>query len=107
MRWRGKGMSILKSLLCIGAVLCATDVIAQNTFPSTGNVGIGTTNPGATLEVNGNARIDGPLTIQNSGTTQQFVVSTSASSVAQTWWTNGSYGYGSGIGTNNAYTLWG
>lgn len=31
---------------------------AQNTFPATGNVGVGTTSPNASLEVNGSTQID-------------------------------------------------
>lgn len=38
---------------------------AQNTFPGSGNVGIGTATPGELLEVNGNAKIDGYLVKKN------------------------------------------
>lgn len=37
----------------------------QNTFPSSGNVGIGTTTPVAALEVNGEAHLDGNLSVGN------------------------------------------
>jgi hypothetical protein len=39
----------------------------QMAITSSGNVGIGTTSPGATLEVNGNARVDGSLQLGSSG----------------------------------------
>jgi hypothetical protein len=35
-------MSILKLLLSLGAVLNIANAVAQNTFPSSGNVGMGT-----------------------------------------------------------------
>jgi hypothetical protein len=40
--------------------------------PSGGNIGIGTTNPGAKLEVNGNALIRGPLLIDTGATNGNF-----------------------------------
>lgn len=39
------------SLICLGAALMGTAAHAQNTFPSSGNVGIGTTTPKAELDV--------------------------------------------------------
>jgi hypothetical protein len=46
--------SILFFTLCVPVM-----VFAQNTFPATGNVGIGTTTPQEKLDVNGNIRING------------------------------------------------
>jgi hypothetical protein len=37
----------------------------QNTFPNSGNVGIGTTTPATALEVNGETRLDGNLSVGN------------------------------------------
>lgn len=43
--------------ICVGVLLCRGKLIAQatNTFPTSGNVGIGTTSPGTTLQVNGSS----------------------------------------------------
>lgn len=47
--------------------LMTVNTYAQtNTFPSSGNVGIGTTNPSQSLEVNGNSAIDGQYIYLNS-----------------------------------------
>jgi hypothetical protein len=57
--YKSNKFSVLTSLLfTIGAA-------AQNTFPATGNVGIGTTNPQGTLDVNGTFRTAGSSTIGN------------------------------------------
>jgi len=39
-----------------------------NTFPSSGNVGIGTTSPGYPLDVNGTGHVNGTLTLSSTGT---------------------------------------
>ena len=53
-----------------GLMLIAINAKAQNTFPATGKVGIGTTNPLAPLEVVGTALVIGPAEIgeQTNGT---------------------------------------
>src|SRR5690606_6892403 len=40
----------------------------QNTIPSNGNVGLGTTNPNAKLDVNGRVKIDSTLVVKDSVT---------------------------------------
>lgn len=45
-----------KAWIALVAVLLSVNARAQNTFPSTGNVGIGTTSPGYTLDVSGTIR---------------------------------------------------
>jgi len=49
---------------------------AQNLFPSGGNVGIGTTNPGAPLDVRGSVRVAGDLLIGDSGLSTRAIVAT-------------------------------
>ncbi|WP_213807905.1 hypothetical protein [Granulicella sp. dw_53] len=50
-------------------ILLQNNRVTAMTVASGGNVGIGTTNPGALLEVNGNTKLDGPVTYPD-GTTQ-------------------------------------
>ncbi len=45
-------------LICL---CCYTQLLAQNTFPSTGDVGIGTTTPGAALQIIKNSSYSSPL----------------------------------------------
>jgi len=63
----------MKRLLLVAFATLSLNAIAQtNTFPTSGNVGIGTTNPQTSLDVNGNIRasysgadIGGSITIAN------------------------------------------
>lgn len=63
----------MKRLLLVAFTTLSLNAIAQtNTFPTSGNVGIGTTNPQTSLDVNGNIRasysgtdIGGSITIAN------------------------------------------
>src|SRR5690606_35504828 len=43
----------------------------QNTIPSNGNVGLGTTNPNAKLDVNGRVKIDSTLVVKDSVTIEK------------------------------------
>ncbi|QEC79314.1 hypothetical protein [Mucilaginibacter ginsenosidivorax] len=47
------------SLLVLAALFSAFSCYAQNTFPATGNVGIGTTSPASALDVNGAISLKG------------------------------------------------
>src|SRR6202008_2850743 len=50
----------MKILIYIGLLIFVSDSLsAQNTFPSSGNVGIGTTRPASLLDVNGNISTSG------------------------------------------------
>ena len=55
-------MNTQKLLLLVFAVIIRVTVEAQNTFPASGSVGIGTTSPAARLHISG-----GDLLLQNSG----------------------------------------
>jgi len=56
----------MKKLLHILTILAVTNSFAQNTFPTTGMVGIQNTSPDKALVVSGSARIDSSLTVQDS-----------------------------------------
>lgn len=43
--------------ICVGVLLCAKLIAQTNTFPPSGNVGIGTTSPQFALDVSGQARL--------------------------------------------------
>lgn len=51
-------VSILTPLIMIGSSLFFTSIQAQNTLPTTGNVGIGTTTPETNLDVKGCSKLD-------------------------------------------------
>lgn len=59
-----KGKSNIKRMIIAAtAVFSSTLIHAQNTFPSSGNVGIGTTSPVTELDIVGNLKISGSLGI--------------------------------------------
>lgn len=55
-----------KTLICLFVAVSSLSVAQDNTLPNTGNVGIGTLNPTARLDVNGNMKIDSCLHIKDS-----------------------------------------
>lgn len=53
-------------IIVIFAHLSNNSFSQSNSLPTTGNVGIGTTNPCMKLQVNGSARIDSTLMVRDS-----------------------------------------
>lgn len=64
-----KKLNLTLSLLLIGAVNFT--FAQQNSIPTNGNVGIGTTNPNAKLDVNGRVKIDSTLVVKDSVTIEK------------------------------------
>src|SRR5690606_25085486 len=56
------------NLLIFLMMFCSAYSLAQNTLPTSGNVGIGTTNPTTELEVIGNTNLSGTVTIDSAVT---------------------------------------
>ena len=56
------------NLLIFLMIFCLAYSFAQNTLPTSGNVGIGTTNPTTELEVIGNTNLSGTVTIDSAVT---------------------------------------
>lgn len=80
---------------------------AQNTFPASGNVGIGTISPNSLLHVNGNVRLEGDLSLQKSLDNADRIIN--AYTDYHTFFINGNNGTSSGpsiemYGRNNAIT---
>lgn len=72
-------MKLLSSFLFL-LFFCGSAVFAQtNTFPTSGNVGIGTTSPANTLHVNGTARIQGTLSF--SQPVSDFLIGSTAGTI--------------------------
>jgi hypothetical protein len=65
MRYLGRQAFLSMAILGVLPFLISNRAMAQNTFPTTGNVGIGTTTPSSALYVNDTADYK-PLTIQSS-----------------------------------------
>ncbi len=71
--------------ISIGILLLVNYSFAQtNTFPSSGNVGIGTTSPASTLEINSNLSSSNLLQIYNAGILRYIVSYTGT----QVWYLN-------------------
>jgi cytoskeletal protein CcmA (bactofilin family) len=56
----------MKKIILFCATLFAITSYSQNTFPTSGNVGINTSSPSARLDVNGNMVVDSCLTVKDS-----------------------------------------
>ncbi len=56
----------MKKILLLTITIGTFSAQAQNTFPTSGNVGIGTTQPSAGLDVNANMRVDSSIYVKDS-----------------------------------------
>jgi hypothetical protein len=63
----GLGVDTTNNVIRVQGQVIGSGSLPISLNPNGGNVGIGTTAPGATLEVNGTAKIDGALTVGSSG----------------------------------------
>jgi hypothetical protein len=65
---------MLKSALILSLLIATSTLFSQNTIPSSGNVGIGTTTPSALLDVNGNMVVDSSVVIKDSLNVQKKLI---------------------------------
>lgn len=68
--WR----SLAKKIVILSFVFLPIGLRAQNTFPNSGNVGIGCTNPNASLSVVGTSKLMGELDVDSAVTFQSSVL---------------------------------
>ncbi|HYV24761.1 MAG TPA: hypothetical protein VE969_05945 [Pyrinomonadaceae bacterium] len=92
-----------------GVLFTCADTIAQNTFPSSGNAGIGTTSPSDPLDVYVNTNGYGPLIGLNNasgGGSAQTVMSFFEGSTYKAKFAVNSSGATSFVGGANAFQIW-
>jgi hypothetical protein len=95
-------MKINKLWVTLFALIGAS-AVAQNTFPASGNVGVGTTKPGVTLDVNAGSANVAQVHVSSSGSDAAMSFDNTASGGRNYWWDSGSGG--AGVGPGN-FTIW-
>ncbi len=107
-----KTKHLLKSVSLFSSILFTLSAVSQNTFPSSGNVGIGTTSPAYLLDLNTTTTTK--LRLQ--GGTGSFgqngiLFNTTGSSYANKFYlyngnSNGNFGFGLYDNTINSWRFW-